>query len=161
MAKKSKAKKRKQAQKRTQTRKVTTSKPAKARKQPAVVPEITEEEIESRKLDAMMNEAAPRQPLQQKGIIAGLIVVLVVLGIVLAIMYQKTNDLRQNTANTGQDQLLNVHQSDQNSLQPTAPQDGSSNPQSTSNPQNSSGSANANQLQPQQSPTPAQLNQMQ
>ncbi len=155
MAKKSKAKKRKQTQKRTTVskskHKVTT--PA-AEKTPS-----SKEVLESENLEALMNEAAPREPLSQKWIIYALIGVILLLAVVLFVMYQKTNDLRQNTANTGQDQLLQVQQSDQNSLQPTSPTDASNNPQNSSNPQENTGGAS--QLQPQTSPDQNQLNQIQ
>lgn len=158
MAKKSKAKKRKQTQKR-----VNQAKPSKTQKSTTASVTTDQalpvEELEAENLDSMMNEAAPREPLNQRWIIYALIAVVLLLGIVLFVMYQKTNDLRQNTANTGQDQLLQVHQSDQNSLQPTAPTDSSTTPQGSSNPQDNTGGAT--QLQPQSSPDQNQLNQMQ
>jgi hypothetical protein len=157
MAKKSKSKKRKQAQKRTTTKTVASTKSVLA-----VEPEVADDSsVESSNIDEMMNEAVPRQPLDQKWIIVALAAMIALLGIVLWVMYQKTNDLKQNTTNTGQDQLLNVHASDQDSLQPTTPQNGSSTPQNAADPQNSTDSNSANQLQPQSSPTPTQLNNMQ
>ncbi len=151
MAKKSKAKKRKQSQKRpaqpvTKKEQVDSSNSVSA-------------EVESENIESMMNESAPREPINQKWIIYALAGVILLLGVVLFVMYQKTNDLRQNTANTGQDQLLQVQQSDQNSLQPTSPADNSSNPQGSANPQDSTGGAS--QVQPQSSPSQEQLNQMQ
>jgi hypothetical protein len=161
MAKKSKAKKRKQANKRSQATKAVVNK---SKKQPTIKPEPeavdTAELNEEHNIEAVMNEAAPREPLNQRWIVIALIAVIALLGIVLFVMYQKTNDLKQNTANTGQDQLLNVKEGDSNSLQPTSPTDGASSPQNTSNPQNST-DGGANQLQPQSSPTPEQLNQAQ
>ncbi len=156
MAKKSKAKKRKQSQKRTAQNK--TSKQLKSTATPTKQA-VTTAELETENIDALMNEAAPREPLNQRWIIYALIGVVLLLGIALFVMYQKTNDLRQNTANTGQDQLLQVHQSDQNSLQPTSPTDSSTTPQGSSNPQDATGGAS--QLQPQTSPSQNQLNQMQ
>ncbi len=158
MAKKSKAKKRKQTQKRTSQKAVNAQSKVTATASVASS-KLPDSKLEAENLDAMMNEAAPREPLNQRWIIYALIGVVLLLAIVLYVMYQKTNDLRQNTANTGQDQLLQVQQSDQNSLQPTTPKEGSSNPQGTSNPQDSTGGAT--QLQPQTSPDQNQLNQMQ
>lgn len=161
MAKKSKARKRKQAQKRNQLTASNTAQPAKPASKPAKKPARQVAKAEEHKLDEMMNQTVPRQPLQQKGIIIALIVVVALMGIVLYVLYQKTNDLKQSSANTGQDQLLNVQESNQNSLQPTGPQGSSSNPQNTGNPQNTQDTNSAGQLQPQESPTPTQLNQMQ
>jgi hypothetical protein len=163
MAKKSKARKRKQAQKRSHAAKPVAKQPKKqvsAKPAPEEIVPASEELNEEHNLDAMLNEAAPREPLSQKWIVVALIVVIALLGVVLYVMYQKTTDLKQNTANTGQDQLLNVREGDSNSLQPTGATDGASSPQSTSNPQNTPDNS-ANQLQPQSSPTPDQLNQAQ
>lgn len=160
MAKKSKAKKRKLSQNKSKTTAVKSLSPV---VEPVEQKSKPEEEItatnEEHNLDEMMNEAVPRQPVQQRWIIVALVVMVALLGVVLIIMYQKTNDLKQNTTNTGQEQLLNVHESDGNSLQPTAPINSSTTPQGGSNPQDTTGGAS--DLQPQQSPTPEQLNQAQ
>lgn len=164
MAKKSKAKKRKQSQNKSQNKSKTSAvksqsrvnEPAKSSTKPEVEISAANEEHD---LDEMMNEAVPRQPVQQKWIIVALVAMVALLGVVLLVMYQKTNDLKQNTTNTGQEQLLNVHESDGNSLQPTAPINSSTTPQGSSNPQDTTGGAS--DLQPQQSPTPDQLNQAQ
>jgi ATP-dependent Zn protease len=111
MSKKTKSRQRKQSKQKTRQSAVITSS-AKA-----------ENLNEEHDLDEMMNETVPRRPLKQKWVTFALFGVIILLGIVLFVMYEQTSNLRQNTTNTGQDQLLNIKDSGNDSLAPTGAAD--------------------------------------